>query len=71
VNNFGKNAELQSKAVGDNLKQTQDLIAALSAIMANAKAKADRISDAEDVTPPSGGSPVGGIGTHNLRGPNA
>jgi hypothetical protein len=70
VNNFGKNAELQAKAVGDNLKQTQELIAALSAIMANAKAKADRISDAEDVNPPTG-SPVGGIGAHNLRGPNA
>jgi hypothetical protein len=70
VNNFGKNAELQAKAVGDNLKQTQELIAALTAIMANARAKADRISEADDVPPP-GVSPVGGVGAHNPRGPNA
>jgi len=68
VNNFSKNAEAQARAVDANLKQTQELIGTLSALMANARAKAERMSEAEDITP-AGGSDVG-LGAHP-QGPNA
>jgi hypothetical protein len=47
VNNFSKSAEAQSRLVDVNLKQTQELVAALKSIMANARTKAE----AHDVKP--------------------
>jgi hypothetical protein len=51
VNNFGKHAEMQAKAVDANLKQTQLLADALKVLLANAKARADRASGPAQMHP--------------------
>ena len=53
VNNFGKHAEIQAKAVDDNLKQTQELTAKLTGLMASARARAERAAETGDASPPS------------------
>ena len=45
VNNFGKHAELQAKAVDANLKQTLLLADALKLLLADAKARGASMSD--------------------------
>jgi ElaB/YqjD/DUF883 family membrane-anchored ribosome-binding protein len=50
VNNFGKHAEKQAKAIDENLKQTQELTGALRA---NAMAKAESTGDNPGTDPPS------------------
>jgi ElaB/YqjD/DUF883 family membrane-anchored ribosome-binding protein len=59
VNNFGKHAETQAKAIDENLKQTQELTGALRAILANAMAKAESTGDNPGTDLPSASpSPV-------------
>ena len=57
VNNFGKHAELQAKAVDENIKQTQELMTTLLAFIQTARA--ERLAN-----------PLG-LGEHDVRGPNA
>jgi hypothetical protein len=69
VNNFSKNADAQAKLVDANLRQTQELVATLTALMANAKAKADQMADPEEIDPTASASV--GLGAHSPLGPNA
>ena len=57
VNNFGKHAELQAKAVDENIKQTQELMTTLLAFIQTARA--ERLANPLD------------LGEHDVRGPNA
>ena len=69
MNNFGKHAEIQAKAVDDNLKQTQELTAKLTDLMATARARAERAAEADDMSPPSEATVA--TTPHIVRGPNA
>ncbi len=72
VNNFGKYAELQAKAVDENLKRTQEMSTSLADFLAfirAASARAERAASTADMSRPSG--PSVGLGEHNVRGPNA
>jgi hypothetical protein len=65
VNNFGKYAELQAKAVDENLKRTQEVSTSLAALLAFIRsAKAERAASAADMSRPVG------LGEHDVRGPN-
>jgi hypothetical protein len=67
VNNFGKYAELQAKAVDENLKRTQEVSTSLAALLTFIRAA--RAANAADMSQPSGASV--GLGDHDVRGPNA
>lgn len=70
VNNFGKHAEMQAKAVDENLKQTQEVTARLVALLALLCApRTERAADTGNVAPPSG-APAG-MTNHDIRGSNA
>ena len=68
VNNFGKHAEMQGKAVDANLKQTQLLADALKILLAEAKARRASVSDRD---PGAAIHPVGGFGDHSPEVPKA
>lgn len=71
VNNFGKHAELQAKAVDENLKQTQDITASLRALLVLLRTTiTERAGDTGGVTSPTGGVPPVVTG-HDIRGPDA
>jgi hypothetical protein len=57
VNNFGKHAEMQAKAVDANLKQTQFLADALKVLLADAKARAEGASGPVQMRP-AGADPL-------------
>jgi hypothetical protein len=69
VNSFSKNADAQAKLVDANLKQTQELVATLTALMENARAKAERMADTEEIDPTAGASEE--LSEHRTPGPNA
>jgi hypothetical protein len=72
VNNFSKCAELQAKAVDDNLKRTQEVstnLADLVAFIRAARARAERATSAPDMSRPGG--PLVNLEEHDVRGPNA
>lgn len=70
VNNFGKHAEVQAKAVDENLRQTQEVTARLVALLALLRApRAERAVDTGNVPPPS--SAPAGMTSHDVRGSEA
>jgi hypothetical protein len=73
VNNFGKHAEQQAKAVDENLKRTQEMstgLADLLAFIQAARARAERPASPADMSGP--GVASGSLGEHDVReGPNA
>jgi hypothetical protein len=68
VNNFGKYAEQQAKAVGENLKRTEEVSTNLADLVAFIRAARARAETA-DMSRSSG--PSVNIGEHDVRGPNA
>ena len=68
VNNFGKHAEMQAKAVDANLKQTQLLADALTILLAEAKARGASVSD-RDLG--AANHPAGGFDDHSPEVPEA
>jgi hypothetical protein len=52
VNNFGKNAETQAKAVDENIRQTQALVASVTNLVAEVRAEAARRAGPPEPVPP-------------------
>ncbi|MGO8975712.1 MAG: hypothetical protein ACLQNV_19575 [Steroidobacteraceae bacterium] len=69
VNNFGKHAEMQAKAVDANLKQTQLLADALKVLLVDARARTASTREHPGMGAP--GDPTGVLGTDDVEGPEA
>ncbi len=69
VNNFGKHAERQAKAVDESLKRTQEMSTSLADLLAfiqAARARTERAANPTDMRAPDEDSD--GIGEHDVRG---